>query len=145
MVVKWLPSTTVPGGIADPVLSGNAVSAIMFGSAANAFDERVLLCERAQSDATRGIVIGRHPDFGVSELIESRSRCPRGCAGKKHYSSLRSVCGLVIRVVVGIEFSDAVRAQSVREFRLGVGLNVTLQGLPGLVLIPNSFARSTDG
>ena len=42
-------------------------------------------------------------------------------------------CSLV--VVVGIEFSEALRAQSVREFRLGMGLDVTLEGLPALVFI----------
>ena len=52
-------------------------------------------------------------------------------------TSRLSVCSLV---VVGIEFSEAVWAHTVTEFRCGVGLDVTLQGLPGLVFIPNSFA-----
>ena len=34
---------------------------------------------------------------------------------------------------------------TVSEFRLGVGLDVTLQGLPRLVLILDPFASSTDG
>ena len=46
-------------------------------------------------------------------------------------------------VVVGIEFSQAVRAHTVTEFRLGMRLDVSLQGLPGLVLILDSFAGST--
>lgn len=48
-------------------------------------------------------------------------------------------------VVFEIEFFKTVRAYSVTEFRLGVGLNVNFHGLPLATLILNFVARRTGG
>jgi hypothetical protein len=57
----------------------------MFGSAAIASDEKVCYVSAPNLMPPEEIVIGRHldSDFGVLELIESRSRCPRGLRWKE--------------------------------------------------------------
>ena len=49
-----------------------------------------------------------------------------------------------LRAIVGIEFSHAARADSVSEFRPGMGLNINFQDLPLFVLILNSLAGRAD-
>src|SRR5262245_37072010 len=50
-----------------------------------------------------------------------------------------------IRIIVGIKFSQTVRAEAVSEFCLGAALDITLQGLPNLFLILDFFAMGADG
>src|SRR5262249_50083556 len=59
-----------------------------------------------------------------------RERANRRGRRKCHTSAIGS-----LRLVLGVEFSHAVRAYSVSEFRLGAGLDVAFQGLPPLVFI----------
>jgi len=49
------------------------------------------------------------------------------------------------RIVIGVQLSQAVRTYSMRELCLGVRLEITLQRLPRVPLIPDSLAGSTNG
>jgi len=146
-----LPNLTNRGGIQNPVLPRDGTQRGMLWRTRYGRNKLVGYDPRAptgrpECNRTMDLAKFSSPKWannhGGANGWPFRSCTFRGCCSAGASAVPFSDCSL--RAIVGIEFSHAVRADSVSEFRPGMGLNINFQDLPLFVLILNSLAGRAD-